>query len=41
VGGAAYDGLVHDQPNLKARIAAILENGSGWNDAMPFCEARL
>ncbi len=37
--GAVHEGLVGGSDDLEAWIAALLEHGSGWNDAVLFCEA--
>jgi urease accessory protein len=36
---AVHDGLVSDRAELQAWLAALLEIGSGWNDAVLFAEA--
>jgi urease accessory protein len=36
---AAHDGLVADRAELEAWLAALLEIGSAWNDAVLFAEA--
>jgi urease accessory protein len=36
---AAHDGLVSDRAELEAWLAALLEVGSAWNDAVLFAEA--
>jgi urease accessory protein len=36
---AAHDGLVSDRAELEAWLAALLEIGSAWNDAVLFAEA--
>lgn len=36
---AVHDGLVEDGESLAAWIAALVENGSGWNDAVLMAES--
>ena len=36
---AVHDGLIEDRPALGDWIAALMEMGSGWNDAVLFAEA--
>ncbi|WP_353645809.1 urease accessory protein UreF [Mesorhizobium sp. WSM2239] len=36
---AIHDGLISDRAELETWLAALLEAGSGWNDAMLFAEA--
>lgn len=36
---AVHDGLVSDRAELEAWLTALLEAGSGWNDAVLFAEA--
>jgi urease accessory protein len=36
---AVHDGLVSDKTELQAWLTALLEIGSGWNDAVLFAEA--
>lgn len=37
--GAVHEGLVTRAEDLRGWIATVLEQGSGWNDAVLFCEA--
>lgn len=36
---AVHDGLVHDSKSLKSWIATLIQQGSGWNDAVLLAEA--
>jgi urease accessory protein len=36
---AAYDGLISDRQELEAWLAALLDIGSAWNDAVLFAQA--